>query len=124
MLQDPTIDSRKSSQSTAPVIDNIPMFTFHVIFSTQGASIRSRSRRAMIQLLRREFIRMLVGVLEVCVLPVPAGDARVTPETLAAGVEKCWEADAIESQSSQDLLWVKISLCLYNYIATLTSNTE
>ena len=123
MPQDPTLDSRKSSQSTAG-IDNIPMFTLHVIFSTQGASIRSRSRRAMIQLLRREFIRMLVGVLEVCILPAPAGDARVTPESLAAGVEKCWEADAIESQSSQELLWVKISLCLYNYIATLTSNTE
>jgi hypothetical protein len=114
----------KSTESSATALDNIPLFTIHVIFSTQGASVRSRSRRAMIQLLRREFIRMLVGVLEVCVLPVPAGDARVTPESLAAGVEKCWEADAIESQSSQELLWVKISLCLYNYIATLTSNTE
>jgi len=124
MPQDPTIDSHKSSQSTAPVIDNIPMFTLHVIFSTQGASIRSRSRRAMIQLLRREFIRMLVGVLEVCVLPVPAGGARVTPESLAAGVERCWEADAIEKQSSQESLWMKISLRLYNFVATLTSNTE
>jgi len=123
MPQDPTIDSHKSSQSTA-VIDNIPMFTLHVIFSTQGAAIRSRSRRAMIQLLRREFIRMLVGVLEVCVFPVPAGDARVTPESLAAGVERCWEADAIEKQSSQESLWMKISLRLYNFVATLTSNTE
>ena len=124
MPQDPTLDSRKSSQSTATVIDNIPMFNLHVIFSTQGASIRSRSRRAMIQLLRREFIRMLVGVLEVCILPAPAGDARVTPESLAAGVERCWEADAIEKQSSQESLWMKISLRLYNFIATLTSNTE
>ena len=114
----------KSTESSATALDNIPLFTIHVIFSTQGASVRSRSRRAMIQLLRREFIRMLVGVLDACLLPDAARDPCVASENLASVVERCWEADAIESQSSQQSFWMKISLRLYNFIATLTSNPK
>jgi len=114
----------KSTESSATALDNIPLFTIHVIFSTQGASVRSRSRRAMIQLLRREFIRMLVGVLDACLLPDAARDPCVASENLASVVERCWEADAIESQSSQESLWMKISLRLYNFIATLASNPQ
>jgi hypothetical protein len=100
-----------------PFLDNVPMFSLHVVFCSQGAGARSRCRHSMIQLLRREFITMLASIVLSCAFPDSVDD--VQKEDLETNIAKCWDSDVIEKQSQQESLWMKISLRLYTLIGTL-----
>jgi len=98
-------------------VDNVPMFSLHVVFCSQGGGARSRCRHSMIQLLRHEFISMLTDIVISCALPARLGD--VQRDVLEQDISKCWDVDVIEKQSQQESLWMKISLRLYCLISTL-----
>jgi hypothetical protein len=113
----PTSNGGPNIASVQPFLDNVPMFSVHVIFCSQATGVRSRCRHSMIQLLRREFITMLSSVVISCALPSQVDG--VQREVLESGIANCWDSDVIEKQSQQESLWMKISLRLYTLIGTL-----
>ena len=113
----PTADQDLVVVHQPQFVDNVPMFSLHVVFCSQGGGARSRCRHSMIQLLRHEFISMLTDIVISCALPARLGD--VQRDVLEQDISKCWDVDVIEKQSQQESLWMKISLRLYCLISTL-----
>jgi hypothetical protein len=113
----PTSNGGPNLASVQPFLDNVPMFSVHVIFCSQATGIRNRCRHSMIQLLRREFITMLSSIVVSCALPSQVDG--IQREVLESGIADCWDSDVIEKQSQQESLWMKISLRLYTLIGTL-----
>jgi len=113
----PTADQDLVVVHQPQFVDNVPMFSLHVVFCSQGGGARSRCRHSMIQLLRHEFISMLTDIVISCALPARLGD--VQRDVLEQDISKCWDVDVIEKQSQQESLWMKISFRLYCLISTL-----
>jgi hypothetical protein len=113
----PTLTGIQDLVMAQPFLDNVPMFSLHVVFCSQGSGARSRCRHSMIQLLRREFITMLASTVLSCALPTKIDE--IHKEVLELDIAKCWDSDVIEKQSQQESLWMKISLRLYTLIGTL-----